>query len=147
MVFLIGNVSEVGMEMLWPVFPMAVGLALAIGYLLDRSSYGLLMPASILIVISVLFFYCNFSGWWRMEYLWPVFILAPASGFVAMYFGGTREQGLLVPAAILAAIGVVLLFVRVGLGDYWPIFLVIAGILLIGIPAVGGRREDSASDS
>ena len=54
---------------------------------------------------------------------------------------GTKEQGLLVPAAILTAIGVVLLFVRVGLGDYWPIFLVIAGILLIAIPATGKRTK------
>ena len=139
--FFIGNVSEMGMETLWPVFPLGVGLALYIGFLMDRSSYGLLMPGTILVVISLLFFYCNFSGWWRMETLWPVFILAPAGGFLAMYFGGTRDQGLLVPAAILTSIGIVLLFIRVGLGDYWPVFLVIAGILLIAIPAFGVKKK------
>ena len=56
-VFFIGNVSEMGMDNLWPVFPLAVGLALCIGFLLDRSSYGLLMPGTILVAISILFFY------------------------------------------------------------------------------------------
>ena len=129
--FLIGNFSRVGMEALWPIFPLAVGLAFWVGYLYDRKNYGLLMPGSILVVVSLLFFYCNFQGWWHMETLWPVFILAPAAGFIAMYVGGAKDQGLLIPAGILTAVGVIFLFVSSGLGDYWPVFLIIAGILLI----------------
>lgn len=82
-----------------------------------------------------------------METLWPVFILAPAAGFLAMYFGGTKEQGLLVPAGILSIIGIIFLFVSSGFGDYWPVFLIIAGIVLIvvqGLP--GGKREEKSSE-
>ncbi len=130
-VFLIGNLSQVGMEILWPVFPFAVGLAFWIGYIYDRKNIGLLMPGSILVVISLLFFCCAIFDWWRMETLWPVFIMAPAVGFVAMYFGGKKEQGLLIPAGILFSIGIIFLFVSSGLGDYWPVLLIIAGVLLI----------------
>lgn len=146
-VFIVGNLSRVGMEALWPVFPLAVGLAFWVGYFNDRKNFGLLMPGSILVVVSLLFFYCNFLGWWRMETLWPVFILAPAVGFLAIYFGGTKDQGLLVPAGILSLVGIIFLFVSYGFGDYWPVFLIIAGIILIvvqGLPR--GKREEKSSE-
>ena len=142
-VFLIGNVSRVGMETLWPVFPMAVGLAFWVGFVHDRKNYGLLMPGSILVIVSILFLYCSIFGWWRMETLWPVFILAPAVGFIAMYFAGAKDQGLLVPAGILSAVGIIFLFVSSGLGDYWPIFLIIGGILLM---AFGATRKKGPSE-
>jgi len=146
-IFIIGNTSPMGMETLWPVFPLAVGVAFFIGYFYDRKNYGLLMPGSILTVVSLLFFYCNFFGWWRMETLWPVFVLAPGVGFVAMYFGGEKEQGLLIPAGILGAIGIVFLFLSSGLSDYWPVFLILAGILLIllqGLPRQ--KKEEQKQD-
>ena len=111
-IFLFGNLSRVGMDYLWPIFPLAVGIMFWVKYFSDRKQFGLLMPGSILVVISLLFIYCNFEGWWRMEYLWPVFILAPACGFFAMYFGGEKDQGLLIPGFILAAIGLLFYFIR-----------------------------------
>ena len=142
-IFIIGNFSRVGMEMLWPVFPMAVGLAFWIGYFHDRKNFGLLMPGSILVIVSLLFFYCNFVGWWHMETLWPIFMLAPAVGFVAMYLGGAKDQGLLIPASILTALALIFLFVSSGLGDYWPVFLIIAGILLIAFKGLPCRKKES----
>lgn len=130
-IFLIGNFTSLGMDGLWPLFPLAVGIAFWVGYFHDKKNFGLLMPGSILIVVSLLFFYCIFYGWWRMEYLWPVFILAPAAGFVAMYFGGTKEPGLLIPAGILGTIGFIFLFLSYGFGNFWPIMLIIAGVLII----------------
>ena len=129
--FLIGNLSHVSMEILWPFFPMIIGLGFLIGFLYDRKNYGLLMPGSILLIIGLLFFYCAVVGWYHMEILWPVFILAPAVGFLAMYFGGKRERGLLVPAGVLSALGVFFFLLSSGLDDYWPVFLIIAGVLLI----------------
>jgi len=141
-IFLIGNLSRVGMESLWPIFPMVVGLAFWVGYFHDRKNYGLLMPGSILVVVSLLFFYCNFMGWWRMEILWPVFILAPAVGFVAMYFGGLKDQSLLIPAGILSGVGLLFLFISTGFEDYWPVFLIVAGIVLILIKGLPGKKTE-----
>lgn len=139
--FLIGNISRMGMEELWPMFPMAAGLAFIVGYIRDRKNYGLLMPGSILVVISGLFLFCSIFGWWHMESLWPVFILAPAAGFLAMYWGGSRENGLLISASVLGTVGIVFLFVSSGLGDWWPVFLVAAGLIMILTEFVGKKKK------
>lgn len=146
-IFLIGNMSRYGMDYLWPVFPLAVGIAFWIGFFNDRKNYGLLMPGSILVVVSLLFFYCNFEGWWHMEELWPLFILAPALGFIAMYFAGSKEQGLLIPAGILGGIGLIFLFITYGFGDYWPFFLIFAGVLLIIFKGLPKKDETEDKDS
>jgi len=147
LVFFIGNISRVSMDYLWPVFPLAVGIMFLVGYFNDRKNYGLLMPGSILTVVSLLFFYCNFSGWWHMEYLWPIFILAPASGFFAMYFGGNKDQGLLIPGFILAVVGCVFLFLSSGVGDFWPVFLIAAGIIMIVIQFLSDKKRNENSDN
>jgi len=90
-----------------------------------------LMPGSIFLVIGLLFFYLSVFGWWHMEDLWPVFILAPAVGFLAMYFGGSRDKGLLVPAGILGGLGLVFFFISAGMGGWWPILMIIAGCIIL----------------
>ena len=130
--FLIGNISRVGMEVLWPTFPLAIGLAFWFRYFKDRDNPGMLMPGTILIITSLLFLYCTLFGWSHMENLWPLFIIAPGAGFVAMYFGGNKDQGLLVPAGVLITVGILFLFISSGLRDFWPVFLIFAGILIFG---------------
>lgn len=144
-IFLAGNLSPMGMETLWPIFPLAIGLAFIVGYFKNRNNYGLLMPGSILIVVGLLFFYCNFFGWWHMEDAWPIFIMAPAVGFIAMYYGGPREDGLLVPATILFGLGLIFFLVNSGFGDYWPVLLIIAGgamILFKGLPKMQSQSSE-----
>ncbi len=146
-VLLIGNLSKVSMEILWPVFPLTVGLAFWVGYFHDHKNYGLLMPGSILVVVSLLFFYCNLSGWEQMEILWPVFIMAPAVGFIAMYFGGGKDQGLLIPAVILFGTGIVFLIISSGFGDYWPVLLIIAGVfLIVSQKNLWQKKDQNSSD-
>jgi hypothetical protein len=140
-VLLVANLSTFDVGDYWPVFIVLGGLAFGVGYLLDRRNYGLLMPASILLVIGLLFLYCSLFEWDAMENLWPVFILAPAVGFIAMYFGGEREKGLLIPAGILSVIGLLFLFMSSGLGDFWPLFLIAAGVLLIAMDMVSRKKN------
>lgn len=146
-VLLISNLSQVSMEILWPVFPLTVGLVFWIGYFRDRKNHGLLMPGSILVVVSILFFYCNLLGWEQMEILWPVFIMAPAVGFIAMYFGGEKDQGLLIPAGILFGAGIIFLIISSGFGDYWPVFLIIVGLLLIFSQKFNQKKNQQSSES
>jgi hypothetical protein len=145
LVFFIGNLHDVGIESLWPVFPLAAGIAFCAGYLVNRQNYGLLMPGTILTFIGALFFYCEFYGWWRMENLWPLFVLAPAAGFLSLYFGGGRkEPGLLVPAGILFVTGIFFLLISVHAGRYWPVFLILAGIVII--VSKGRAQSGTGSD-
>ena len=140
-VLLIGNFSDFGIGELWPVFLLAGGAAFFVGYLLNRDHYGLLMPGSILTVIGLLFLYCSVDGWCHMENLWPLFILAPAAGFVAMYFGGIREKGLLIPAGILFTIGLLFLFVSMDLGKFWPVMLILGGGILIAMDLISRKKN------
>lgn len=146
-VFLIGNLSDVSMEMLWPVFPLAVGLAFIVGYLYNRSNFGLLMPGSIFMVIGFLFLYLSIFGWWHMEDLWPVFIIAPSVGFLAMYFGGTRDKGLLVPAGILGGLGLIFFFISAGMGGWWPVLLILAGGIILARHFLMGEGKSDQSES
>ena len=148
LLLLVANISRVGMDILWPIFPLAVGAAFWFGYFNNRKNVGLLMPGSILVIIGLLFFYCAVFGWWHMEMLWPVFILAPAAGFFAMYTGGLRDNGLLIVGGILAAIGFIFLFANTRMADFWPLILIIAGIILVARHSgFLGKRSDQPPDA
>ncbi len=115
----------------WPVFVVLAGVGFWVGYFQDRKNYGLLMPGRILLIYGFLFFFCTKVGWYMMSNLWPVFIMAPGVGFFMMYFFGEREKGMLVPASILSGIGVLFMISHSGFWRYWPIALIIIGIVLI----------------
>ena len=140
-VFLIGNLSRIGMHILWPLFPLIGGLAFCVGYFYNRKNVGLLMPGSILVVISLLFFYCTIDGWVHMVNLWPVFVIAPAVGFVSLYFGGAKDSDLLIPAGILTGLGIIFFLVSYNLGEYWPILLILIGIVMIVLHLLNKRKN------
>ena len=131
LIFLLPNFTSWRFDELWPLLILAVGATFLVGYLENRTNYGLLMPATILIVIGCLFLYTETSGWHHMAELWPVFMLAPGIGFFMMYLFGKKEKGLLIPASILTGIGVIFLFGQSEYGYLWPIILIIVGIVLL----------------
>ncbi len=130
-IFFLPNVTDLRGRELWPTFVLALGVVFYILFLADRARYGLLMPATILTVTGLMFFYCVFEGWYMMRDIWPLFIVAPGLGFLLMYFFGKKEQGLLIPGGILIAVG---LFFLGGTTEYeylWPIVLIAVGIALL----------------
>jgi len=129
-VFLLPNFTDLRARELWPVFILAPGVAFFFMYSRERSNYGLLMPAAILTVISVMFFSMTL-GWASMQTIWPLFIMAPGIGFLLMYLLGKREKGLLIPAGILNALGLIFLL---GVSDYdylWPVILIVVGLVFL----------------
>jgi hypothetical protein len=131
--FLSENIGyiEFDFQDIWPVFVLLAGIGFGIGYFQDKKNYGLLMPASILTIYGLLFFYCSIEGWYIMSTLWPVFILGPGIGFFMMYLLGGREKGLLVPASILTVLGILFIIGHSDFWRYWPLVLIIIGIILI----------------
>lgn len=130
-VMLLANWFPVGMELMWPIFPLMVGGSSIYGYILNKKNIGLLMPGCILVIISFLFFYCNFAGWYHMETLWPIFLLAPSIGFAAMYVLGNQERGLLIPTVLLGGLSLIFMFISTGYGNWWPLIMILAGLFLI----------------
>lgn len=132
--FLAANFLEIRWRDFWPaLFFAGAAMNFAI-FLGNRGNYGVLMPATILLIYGVLFQYCALAGWWRMSELWPTFILGPGVGLLMMYLFGKRESGLLIPAFILIGLSAVF-FVAFGplryYGRYWPVILIIIGVLLL----------------
>jgi hypothetical protein len=132
--FLAANFLEIRWRDLWPTLLFAGAAMNIVIFLGDRRNYGVLMPATILLIYGVLFQYCALAGWWRMSELWPAFILGPGVGLLMMYLFGKRESGLLIPAFILIGLSAVF-FVAFGplryYGRYWPVVLIVVGILLL----------------
>jgi len=142
-IFLLVNFSDVSMSHLWPFFPLTVGIGLVLSYFRNRENVGFLMPGIVLITISTLFFYCALSGWHHMSQLWPVFVLAPAAGFIAMYFGGTRDRGLLMPAGVLGLIGFIFIAVNYRLSNFLPVAMILVGIFLVVSQLYSSKKDSS----
>ncbi len=144
LLFLAVNFSDYSWEDFWPLFMIAGGMSFLAGYLADRRNYGFLMPATILTAYGILFLACSLTAWDYMEEWWPTFILGPGLGLLAMYFGGKRETGLLVPASILIGLAAIFFLVFGPLQEYeqyWPVLLILAGVGLLL------RRRESSPQS
>jgi hypothetical protein len=140
--FLIGNIADVRLDSLWPIFLLAPGVAFIVMFFRDRKNYGVLMPGTILTVLGLLFFACTLVGWQQMDYLWPLFIIAPGLGFLMLYLFGKREWGLLVPAGILIGLGLVFLLDAAENEYLWPAVLILVGLLFL----VKWKKETSPGD-
>ena len=143
LVFVFDNLNIWTLESSWPSILVLVGLGFVLGYLSSRNNYGMLMPASVMILSSIPLFICSVSGHWnRMVELWPIFLLGPALGFFLMYFLGPRDRGLLLPAYILGAMGILFLFIFNYLSFFWPILFIVVGLVLIGLSVIKFKREE-----
>jgi hypothetical protein len=130
-ILLVGNLGYFSLLDYWPLLVIVAGLLFGIQWIGDRENYGLLMPASILIILGLLFLYCQLEGWYQMKDLWPVFIMAPGAGFILMYLLGEQEAGLLVPGGILLAVGVLFLSANDWAWRWWPAVLIVVGLLIL----------------
>jgi cytochrome bd-type quinol oxidase subunit 2 len=74
------------MQYLWPLFPLIVGIAFYATYFADKKSKGLLVPATILLVVAI--FFLIFA---RTSYsLWP--LLMVAGGIIILFSGPQKTK-------------------------------------------------------
>jgi len=130
-ILLAANLGAFSLLRFWPLLIVGLGIAFFLMWLGERANYGLLMPAAVMTVIGLLFLYCEIEGWYHMDQLWPVFLLAPGLGFILMYLLGIQDRGLLIPGGILLFLGILFLSVNRLTGRWWPLLLVIVGIMLL----------------
>jgi len=127
------NVIRFSMDFIWPLFILIPGIAFETSFFAGgrkKRDAGILVPGGILIVIGLLFYANIFYGWNLMQFLWPVFILAPAFGLFQLYLFGSREKGILVPVFILGFIGCIFLLVNLSSID---LFQILFSILLVAL--------------
>ena len=144
-VFLLPNFTDMRERDLWPLLVLGPGILFFVLFLADRTNYGLIMPATILTVSGVLFFYCTVEGWHMMRTLWPFFMIAPGIAFLLMYMVGRKEGAFLVPGIILTAAGVVFLLGATEYIALWPVVLIVIGVILLFTRKRGTPSPDEHS--
>lgn len=127
LLFLLTNIRAFSLDKTWPILPLFIGIGFITAYASNRQKPDLLIPGTILIVISLLFLYCSLTDWSKMVQLWPIFLIAPAIGFYLVYFLGPKNKTLLMPATVLLLIGVAFFVLDTLLNKYWPIILILVG--------------------
>jgi len=132
-IFLADNLDYIELDFsnIWPWLVILAGLAFVLGYLKNKKNYGLLLPATILIVFGLLFLYTSLEDWESMNTLWPVFLIGPGLGFYFMYQFGAKEKGLLIPAVILVGMGLLFILGLDHILKYWSLILIAMGAYLI----------------
>ena len=143
-VFLLENLNVIRFNFfqIWPVFVILGGVGFLLGFFINKKNYGLVMPGIILIIYGSLFMYCNIMGWEYMQSLWPVFLLGPGLGFFVLYFAGQQDKGLLLPGGILTVLGLLFIFRYFEYLRYWPVLLIIGGIVLIFLSGKKNNTQD-----
>lgn len=95
-------------SMLWPLFVLLPGLIFHVLFFYRVLPSGVLIPGGILVLLSLMFFFCNLVGWDAMAYLWPGFIAAVALGLYEFYlFDSYRPRAALNGAVVLGIIAAV----------------------------------------
>ncbi len=132
-IFLLENLSvfQFNFLQIWPVIVALVGLGFLLGFANNRQNAALLMPGVILIIYGGLFLYCRVFGWENIQTLWPLLLIAPGLGFLVLYLFNPQQKNLLWPSAILIVLGFLFLFRHIPYLKYWPVLLVILGVVLI----------------
>jgi hypothetical protein len=130
-IFLLPNFIEMEGRDLWPLLVLGPGVLFFIMFFMDRANYGLIMPATILTVSGLLFFYCSFVGWHMMRSFWPFFMIAPGIAFILMYIWGKKDRAFLIPGGILTIAGLVFLLAATEYNYLWPIVLIAIGAILL----------------
>ncbi len=106
--FMLSNFGYVNFSFnyLWPMALLIPGIYMHFAFFtgIDKNP-GILVPAGILTTYGGLFLVNVLFGWQLMGSLWPFFILGVAIGLFELYLFGNRDKGLLIPVAILGAVG------------------------------------------
>jgi len=106
---LISNNNITSFHYTWPVFILYLGVMFLISFIREKRLVALIMPATILIIISILFLYCAIVGWRNMGDLWPFFIIAPGVGLLLMHYFGDKNEGLFTSGTITVSVGITFL--------------------------------------
>ncbi len=115
----------------WSLYIILAGIALFLGFFLNRELSVFLLPATILVIYGALFFYCQVTEWQKLETLWPALLIAPGLGFVLLYILKKDTNKYLFPGGILLLFGLLFFVRKIQYIKYWPVIIIIAGIVLL----------------
>jgi hypothetical protein len=145
-VLLLANIGIIDIATFWPLIPLAIGCSLIFVFTRGRKESSLLLAGIVLVFSSLLFQYCIFTGWESMTNLWPILLLAIGCGFLFEYLFVSPNQAQLSLATILLLAALCLLLLNYILGKFWPMILILLGILYIAFTSIGKSVPKSQAD-
>jgi len=125
------GILSITWERVWPSFLLLPGLIFEIAFFRNKKLSGLLVPGGILITLGLLFFLCSYTDYGILQYLWPIFVMAPGIGLLQMYFLTLpAKKGLFIGGVIPFGIGSLFMFITLLQQTF---FSVAFPLVLIGI--------------
>ena len=138
--------ARFNLELQWPLVIVTVGLLFLVGAVLGTAS--LAVPGTIIIGLGGLFYYQNLSGnWASWAYAWALIPGFVGLGVILMGLLDREQRSAIRGGATLLLISLILFAVFGGflggfglLQTYWPVLLILAGIMILL-----GRRSGKRS--
>jgi hypothetical protein len=138
------GVAIPGWDILWPVFPMAGGLALLGSYFFgEKRNAGRVFFGTAATLVGMVFFFITLGP---LEYedlstWWPVFVLIGGIAFLAQWAAARfRDWSALFLGVVALVVGGAGLAIKLNLfgeetaqllPNLWPVLVVLAGIMLL----------------
>lgn len=120
-----------GASRLWPLFPCIAGAGFLLLYFKQRKDdHVLLFLGTVLSLLSLFFFYLNFTTWRYTAILWPAFLGIMGIGFLAIYLSSRIGLFLVLALSLVLIAGLFFLVFGVSLA-LWPLSLVAFGASLL----------------
>ncbi|RMD98680.1 MAG: hypothetical protein D6814_07060, partial [Calditrichaeota bacterium] len=129
---------ELSWIQIYPFIFLAFGLRALQGFRKRRDRSALFWSV-FLLFLAGFFLLRNFEiiPFWQIDDAWPVFTVAVAMGFLALYFQQPHEWSDLMLAGLFFAFSALVIFNNFGwlyirhIGKFWPILLIALGFVLI----------------
>jgi len=138
----VANIIELSWKFFWPFFVIIPGIGFESAFFAakrkgTRVDPGILVPGGVLTTVGTLLLINSIFDFAPMQYLWPIFILAPAVGLFQLYIFGGRDRGVLFASGILTVISTIFLMISLASIPAFSYFLaavfIAVGIYLIFI--------------
>lgn len=109
---------------------LAIALPFVVAFLLDRTKWGLLIPAYVLLVVGVMVPLTDL-GVINDFLIVSLILFAIAIPFFVVYARNTKNWWALIPAGVLTIIGIAFLIAETAVQYIGPVVLVIIGLWII----------------
>jgi len=134
MIFLLDSLEIIaGISKMWPIFVFLLGLGFLMLFYPEKNKKRNALQLGIatgLILLSILFFYLNFTAWVKLAKLWPIFLIIVGLSIGICYFTLKRVI-FLYTGLILIMLGIVFYLVFAISTRLWPVSLILVGLSFI----------------
>ncbi len=125
---------------LWPLATAALGYGFLLLHRRGRTDMVLVGTGVYLLFFSGLALFLNYTSWWELSWLWPIFVGFLGVSILGVYFAGYQDVLYLAFGLAFVSLCLAFFFVFSVDPDLWPISLVLFGMTILLVNYFGGDR-------